>query len=395
MAPGQSFDHFIKSNTAVLVPTYNNMQTLGAVLDAVLTYTDRIIVVNDGSTDGTSDILARYPQIDVVSYHPNRGKGYALRQGFARAHARGLASIITIDSDGQHFAEDLPKFLQQNDRHPGAIIMGVRNMTQADIPGKSSFGHKFSNFWFWVETGLRLGDTQSGYRLYPLAPLDHVRFLTRKFEFEIEVLVRLAWRGVPFTEVPVRIYYAPRESRISHFRPFRDFTRISILNTILVAIALLYIKPRDFFRGLKKKELPATWRKALLNADESDGVKALSVGFGIFMGIVPLWGFQLLIAIPIAFVARLNKLLVIIAANISIPPMIPLILYLSHRTGTLWMGRNARSLSFSEKITFESVQHHSLQYALGAVTLATGAGILSGGITYLALKIRRRLGSKK
>jgi hypothetical protein len=137
--------------------------------------------------------------------------------------------------------------------HPAAFIIGARNMDQASVPGKSSFGNKFSNFWFWVETGLKMSDTQSGYRLYPVKLMADTSFITRKFEFEIEVLVASAWRGIEITEVPVRVYYAEKENRVSHFRPFKDFTRISILNTVLVTIAFLYIKPRNFFRGIKKK----------------------------------------------------------------------------------------------------------------------------------------------
>jgi hypothetical protein len=126
-------------------------------------------------------------------------------------------------------------------------------MDQASVPGKSSCGHKFSNFWFKVETGKKLSDTQSGYRLYPIHRLQNIRFITRKFEFEIEVLVRASWAGVEMTEVPVRVFYAEKETRISHFRPFRDFSRISVLNTVLVLIAFLYIRPRDLFRAIKKK----------------------------------------------------------------------------------------------------------------------------------------------
>jgi hypothetical protein len=139
--------------------------------------------------------------------------------------------------------------------HPKAIIIGARNMDQASVPGKSSFGHKFSNFWFHVETGLKMSDTQSGYRLYPVKLMNNTNFITRKFEFEIEVLVMSSWRGIEITEVPVRVFYEAKESRVTHFRPFKDFTRISILNTFLVTAALLYIKPRDFLRGIKKKTL--------------------------------------------------------------------------------------------------------------------------------------------
>lgn len=111
------------------------------------------------------------------------------------------------------------------------------------------------------------------------------------------------------------------------------------------------------------------------------------------MGIVPLWGFQLAIAIALSFVLRLNKALVIVAANISIPPMIPLILYLSHYTGRIWMGENAQYISFSREITFEVVQNNIVQYALGASTLALVSGLCFGGITYIGLKLFRRLKS--
>ncbi|WP_333819722.1 glycosyltransferase family 2 protein [Ohtaekwangia sp.] len=244
---------FEQHKVCVLIPTYNNNRTLEKVLQDVMRFTSHILVVNDGSTDNTADILAQYPLLKTVQYTNNQGKGYALRRGFKEAVALGYDYVITIDSDGQHFAEDLPKFLNKLKEHPRAIIMGARNMNQASVPGKSSFGHKFSNFWFKVETGVQMSDTQSGYRLYPVYLLKDIKFLTKKFEFEIEVMVRAVWRGIDITEVPVRVYYAEKGERVSHFRPFKDFTRISILNTVLVTLALLYYKPRDFFRSIKKK----------------------------------------------------------------------------------------------------------------------------------------------
>lgn len=108
------------------------------------------------------------------------------------------------------------------------------------------------------------------------------------------------------------------------------------------------------------------------------------------MGIFPVWGFQLVIAITLAFLLRLNKVLVILAANISIPPMIPLILFLSHLTGAVWMGEDAQYISFSQEITFDMMKANLIQYAVGAVTLAFIGGILSGGITYAMLKIFKR-----
>jgi uncharacterized protein (DUF2062 family) len=108
------------------------------------------------------------------------------------------------------------------------------------------------------------------------------------------------------------------------------------------------------------------------------------------MGIVPIWGFQLAVGIPLAFLLRLNKVLFILAANISIPPMIPLILFLSHLTGSIWMGHDAQHISFSQEITFQMMKASFIQYVLGALTLACVSGIGFGGITYIGLKIFKR-----
>lgn len=246
---------FLAHKICVIVPTYNNSATLGAVLDGILKYTDQIIVVNDGSTDNTSNILQHFHQLEIVDYSTNVGKGYALRTGFKRALELGYNIAITIDSDGQHFPDDIPRFLDVLIKSPDALIIGDRNMEQPGIPGKSSFGNRFSNFWFWVETGLKLPDTQSGFRSYPIYKMKGISFFTRRFEFEIEAIVRCAWHGITVTTVPIQIHYYDKSTRVSHFRPFTDFTRISILNTFLVFIALLYIKPRDLIRGIKKKTL--------------------------------------------------------------------------------------------------------------------------------------------
>jgi len=239
----------------VIIPTYNNYKTLQQVIEGVLIYTKDIIVVNDGSTDSTSEILLQFPQIQQINLLKNKGKGNALRQGFKHADSLGYCYAITIDSDGQHFPEDIPAFIEalENEENKEVLFIGARNMTQHGVPKKSSFGNKFSNFWFWVETGTRLQDTQSGFRLYPLFAMKKLKFYTRKFEFEIEAIVKAAWSGIEVKNIPIKIHYE-LEDRISHFRPFKDFTRISILNTWFVLVTFLYIKPRNLFRKLKKKD---------------------------------------------------------------------------------------------------------------------------------------------
>lgn len=382
---------FDQCRTCVIIPTYNNATTLAAVIEDVLRFTNNIIVVNDGSTDSAGAVLTTFPHLEVISYPDNRGKGTALQKGFKKAGEAGYDHAITIDADGQHFAGDLVHFIEKLNSTTGAIIMGARNMDQSTVPGGSSFGNRFSNFWFKVETGINLPDTQTGYRLYPVSLLKDMHFYTAKYEFEIEVLVRAAWKGIPITSVPISVYYPPAEARISHFRPFRDFFRISVLNTILVLIAFLYIKPRDFFRWLSRGE---NWKvfikNQLLNTNEPAHVKALSVGFGIFMGIVPIWGFQLVTAIFLSVLFRLNKMLVIIAANISIPPMIPLIIFLSFKTGAIWMKDGGGDLLFSKDLSFESIKVNFQQYFYGGITLAVIAGILSALVTWVLLLFFRK-----
>ena len=265
MSPTLSQQDLLNSTTfCVIVPTYNNHKTLRKVLDSLLDFTSNVIIINDGSTDETFEILKHYSHLTQIHHPKNLGKGRALRNGFRKAIEMKFEYAITIDSDGQHFARDLPQFIHRLEKVRDAIIIGARNMDQASVPGKSSFGNKFSNFWFKVETGIVLPDTQSGYRLYPLHLLKNMRFFTRKFEFEIEVIVRAAWKGIKVESVPVKVYYAPGNERVSHFRPFKDFTRISILNTFLVLISILYIKPRNFFRKLFSKDgWKEIWRMVL------------------------------------------------------------------------------------------------------------------------------------
>lgn len=374
-----------------MIPTYNNAGTLPDVLRDVLAFTRQVIVVNDGSTDATASILQDFPEVQAVSYGANRGKGYALRTGLRAARAKGYDHAIVMDSDGQHYAHDLPKFLEQIRRQPGALVIGARNLDEeANVPTKSSFGNRFSNFWFWVNTGIRLPDTQSGYRLYPLEKVANKTYFTTKYEFEIEVIVRAAWSGVPVTYIPISVYYPPADERVSHFRPFKDFTRISILNTFLVLTALLWIKPRDFMRMLFSRD---GWRKLwdmiFHHPEESNQRKACSVAFGVFMGIVPVWGFQLAIGIPLAILMRLNKALFLVAANISIFPFTAFIWLASLATGKWLLGYRDWSLGW-QGLTLDRVKQEGLAFFLGGSVLAVAAGIAAYVLTWLGLSLFRQ-----
>jgi glycosyltransferase involved in cell wall biosynthesis len=238
-------------NYCVVIPTYNNSQTLEQVIVATLEYTANVIVVNDGSTDQTGRVLERYQdRIEIITFPQNRGKGAAIRRGMQRAEELGYEYAITIDSDGQHFPAEIPRFLAKVIPGKPILIIGNRNMTDQNIPKRSLFGRKFSNFWVKLETGRDLQDTQSGYRLYTVAPLNRIGFFTVKYDFELESLVRWVWRGYPVDIVTIRVYYPPQAERVSHFKGFRDNFCISLLNTVLVMITLIYIIPRRLIRLL-------------------------------------------------------------------------------------------------------------------------------------------------
>ena len=152
-------------NICVIIPTYNNASTIENVIDGVLKYTNNIIVVDDGSTDDTMTILEKFKTIDVITYEKNIGKGWAIRKGFEKALSQGFDYSITIDSDGQHFPDDIPLFINELDKNPDSLIIGSRNITADGMPSKNTFANKFSNFWYWAETNIKLPDTQSGFRL--------------------------------------------------------------------------------------------------------------------------------------------------------------------------------------------------------------------------------------
>lgn len=381
---------FRELNVCVLIPTYNNAGSLAAVLSEVLRCTSSVLVINDGSTDDTESILRKFPQIHSLNSDRNQGKGKALQKGFREAWKMGFDYVITMDSDGQHDAKDLEIFLQQWKKAPDTLIIGARNMEQENVPGKSSFGNCFSNFWFWVNTGIFLPDTQSGYRGYPLKKISGKRYFTSKYEFEIEVIVRASWSGIPVISVPVSVYYPSPEERVSHFRPFKDFTRISILNTFLVLIALFWIKPRDFCKMLTGREgLKKLWQMLFHNPGESIHMKSASVGFGFFMGIVPVWGFQLALGIPLSILFRMNKALFLIAANISIFPFTPFWWMASLATGKFLLGYNTWLLDW-QTLSLERVKQEGLAFFLGGTVLAFAIGGAGYILTYLYVFFRRR-----
>jgi len=237
----------------VLIPVYNCENKIKDVLTSVLSYTSDILVVNDGSTDNTLSVIKEFDNIEIVSYPKNKGKGYALWKGFKKADELGYTAVITMDGDGQHSAQDLVKFFNFSSNSPHVAVVGARIFDHPNMPSGSVFANKFSNFWFTLFTIKKLPDTQSGFRYYPIYRMKKMRPFTNRYEAEFELIVRLAWRGIHVCSLPISVHYDPLEERISHFRPKKDFARISLLNTCLCIIAFVYGYPATLFHKFKNR----------------------------------------------------------------------------------------------------------------------------------------------
>ena len=358
---------------AVIIPTYNNASTIAQVIADVKLYTTDVIVVNDGSTDNTSSILQGIEDVKLIEYKDNKGKGYALKFGLRKATEWGYRYAITIDSDGQHFADDIPVFINKIEEKPDSLLIGARNLNADNMPSKNTFANKFSNFWYKVETGNTLVDTQSGYRLYPLEKLQGTRFITQRYEFEVEVIVRAAWKGINVENVPIKVYYPPVEERVSHFRPLPDFTRISILNTILVLYALLFYYPWMFLRSLTISNIKKFIDQQIIHSKDSNMRMAAAMGWGIFCGIIPIWGYQMIFAGFTAHFMKLNKIVTLVFSNISVPPMIPFLLYGSMVAGAFVLNiDNAFDIS---TISLDTIGMGLWQYCVGSIVLASIYGL--------------------
>jgi glycosyltransferase involved in cell wall biosynthesis len=381
----QAKAQFDALNACVVLPTYNNEKTLRRVIDGVLKYTNHIIVVNDGSSDGTKDILNSYAEVTSFHQKKNSGKGHSLKYGFKQALKLGYNYAITLDTDGQHYPDDIPNFLAEIETvsNKDILIIGDRNMNNANVFAQSAKGNRVSTYWVKAVTGLTLNDSQSGFRWYPIKALSKLKYynLTKKFEFEVEVIVKAYWLGIDVTHVPINVLYDPTE-RVSHFRPFWDIARITILIIWFLLVRLFYITPKAFFNKLKKKGLKQFIIQDVLKSHDSPKKKALSVALGLFLGLSPLWGFHTVIVIFLAVVLKLNKVIAFITSNISLPPFIPLVLLLSMQVGNWVLGiKTYYTLDMFTK-NFDLFQNLKA-YIIGSLVLSTSCALIFGLLSYV------------
>jgi uncharacterized protein (DUF2062 family) len=365
----------------ILIPCYNHPNTVAAVAQAALALAP-VIIVDDGSTLP----LPPLPDCEWVRLTPNAGKGAALRAGFARAQELRFTHAITMDADGQHFAADLPQFLAAAQAQPEALIVGVRDLRAAGAPGHRQCSNAVSSFWFHAETGVRLRDTQCGFRCYPLALTKILKTKSGRYAFELEFMVRASWVGTPLVPVPVKCTYEPHQLRQSHFRPVVDLARITFMNIGLVAQS--WFIPRrlrtEWSYGIKT---PATHTlREIFSENTEDPFRlALAIGIGLFFGIVPIWGFQMATAALVAHWLRLNKAVALIASHVSFGPAGILITSVSIILGH-WLFTGEW---LAWPLHWSRLGQYFWQWIVGSLVLASVTAVLGTMAAYVVARMTK------
>ncbi|HEY0503297.1 MAG TPA: glycosyltransferase family 2 protein [Lysobacter sp.] len=220
-----------RNRIAVVIPALNEALRIRGVVEDALRECPNVIVVDDGSDDGTSERIADLP-VTVLRHVRRMGKGAALRDGFAEAIRRGFAGVVTMDGDGQHRASDIPRLLETANRHPGHIVIGARLRKRASQPTYRRLANNFGDWGVAWGTGYQIADSQSGQRFYPANVAALADVPGEDFVFEAQILISAAQQlGTRCVSVPIESRYRCADSdeqfRASHFKPLRDFSRIT------------------------------------------------------------------------------------------------------------------------------------------------------------------------
>lgn len=368
----------------VVIPTYNNHNSLSEIVNGVLESGLKTLVVDDGSTDAALETIKHLP-VEVIAHQQNRGKGQAILSAANWADAQGYSHIITIDADGQHSPADIPKFLDKIKDKPLSIIVGTRAFDSGPVPESSVFGRKFSNFWVRVSSGSSIADSQSGFRAYPLEVLKKVKCRAKRYNFEVEILVRAVWAGIILSSVDIGVAYNQATIEASHFHPFKDNFRISLTYARLV-LRNFFPWPHKILFGQTQHEKavnfflhPIKGMKSLALENSTPRQIALAVTVGIFLATLPLLALHSVTIVFVATRLKLNRLIALNVSHLCAPPFVPAL--------AVEVGYFLRNGEFLTEFTMQTLGYEALQrfweYLLGAVVLAPILGVFAGGIAYI------------
>ena len=241
----------------VVVPVYNHEHAIGITVEHLVPNGVPVLLVDDGSNQSCAAVLRELAsrhagQVSLLRLNQNGGKGAAVIAGMRQAATFGASHVLQIDADGQHDSADVPRFLAESAAHPDAVING-RPLYDESVPTGRLVGRYATHVWVWINTlSLDIADSMCGFRVYPLAAtlalLDR-EHVGRRMDFDIEIIVRLHWAGVPIRTVPTKVTY-PLDG-VSHFRLWRDNARISAMHTRLF-FGMLWRAPRLLLRRLRR-----------------------------------------------------------------------------------------------------------------------------------------------
>ena len=373
-----------------VIPVYNHGDTLRDVTIKTMDTGFDVLVVDDGSTDQGLESLQG---IDCLTHSisPNQGKGAAILAGAGIAAERGFDAIVTIDADGQHDPSSIHTLAAETSKEWPVVIIGNREMDPDKVPRSSLFGRSFSNFWVRLETGSTLPDTQSGLRLYPVRELLQLSIYSRRYDFEIESLVKLSWAGIPVRSVSIPVYYPPASERISHFNQLKDNTRLSLLHTLLVTRALL---PWPHKKLVKKKTQdeqpnlllhPIKLVKELLLEHATPSQIATAAWVGVFLGALPLIGVHTVIILYVCHMLHLNKMAAVASSQICMPPVVPIICI---QTG-YYFRHGELLLDFTKETLVVQIGERLWEYLLGSLIVGPLLGIVVAATSYFAIRFFR------
>ena len=384
----------IRDKIFVVIPVYNHPSTLRSVVEGVIRLHPSLLVVDDGSREPVSTLLEGLP-VELICHPCNMGKGAALLTAAQWGLQRGMSHMITLDADGQHDPSDLLTFVAAIAESPQAVIVGHRDFAQESIPGSSRFGRKFSNFWLRLQTGSRLKDSQSGFRAYPLLIFQHLNFWTRRYNFEIEVLVRSAWAGLDLQDVDISVYYPPESERVSHFRAFMDNWRLTVLNTHLTLRSIVPWPHRKIIErqaaDSDKLEVLSVFRplhsiRQLLRENSSPQRLAVAAGAGVFLGTLPLLFCHTIAILFVCGFFRLNKVAAVSSSQLCMPPIVPAL--------CIELGYYARHGSWLTELSLQTLGYQALErfyeWFLGSLLLAPLLALMVWLLTYLLARMVQR-----
>ncbi len=377
-----------------IIPVYNNGKTLKNVVAGSKKQLENVLIVDDGSTDIDVMLTVADEHVVVIRHETNEGKGSALMSGLKYVKDHGGKYAITIDADGQHFPSDIGKFIAQIEGQDDLIVVGSRNFSVENVPGKSKFGRSFSNFWFKVETGLTIDDCQSGYRAYPVDYILQLDLKSVHYDFETEVIAKAVWAGLRIKTIDIGVHYAPQGERISHFHSFRDNLRISVVHSFLVLRRLLpiphkkLIKKKESFSYREMFNHPLKALKYLLKENASPGGLAAAAAVGIILAVLPLIAVHTLAIIYVTSRLHLNKVMAVNIQHLCMPPFVPVL--------CIEIGHYMRHGRWLTEVSVDIIFYHALdriwEWFLGSLIVAPILAALIGFIVYVLAKFLQRRG---